>query len=124
MKISCNAMHPEYAKPCTLIPHAEGLHQAYVGGVGLVSWGGVAGGGAPAKAGMSEFEVAAFTAASIGAEWIEEGAYSALTVRHRGTRMRLVEVCANAPLAEFRKALNDALPAMNAIYAERFSSAP
>ena len=38
MKISCNAMHPKYAKPCTLIPHAEGLHQAYVGGVGLVYW--------------------------------------------------------------------------------------
>ena len=41
MKISCNAMHPEYAKPCTLIPHAEGPHQAYVGGVGLVTWGDV-----------------------------------------------------------------------------------
>ena len=73
---------------------------------------------------MPEFEVAAFTAASIGAEWIEEGTHSVLTVRHRGARMRLVEVCAGAPLAEFRKALNDALPAMNAIYAERFSPAP
>ena len=73
---------------------------------------------------MPEFEVAAFTAALIGAEWIEEGTHSALTVRHGGTRMRLVEVRTDAPLAEFRKALKDALPAMNAIYAERFSSAP
>ena len=118
MKISCNAMHPEYAKPCTLIPHAEGLHQAYVGGVGLVSWD------APAKTRTPEFEVAAFTAALIGAEWIDEGLCYVLTVHHGGTRMRLVEVCTGAPLAEFRKALNDALPAMNAIYAERSSSAP
>ena len=118
MKVSCNAMHPEYAKPCTLIPHAEGLHQAYVGGVGLVTWG------APAKTKTPEFEVAAFAAALIGAEWIEEGTHYVLTVRHRGTRMRLVEVRTGAPLTEFRKALNDALPAMNAIYAERFSSAP
>ena len=73
---------------------------------------------------MSEFEVAAFTAALIGAEWIEEGTHYVLTVRHRGTRMRLVEVRTGAPLTEFRKALDDALPAMNAIYAERFSSAP
>lgn len=119
MKISCGAMHPEYAKPCTLIPHAKGPHQAYVGGVGLVAWG-----GAPAKAKMPDSEVAALTAALIGAEWIEEGTHYVLTVRHGGTRMRLVEVRTGAPLAEFRKALNDALPAMKAIYAERSSSAP